>query len=632
MLKISNALKGLSITLFILSLTACGGGAGVDIPDSAANDDPIAQSDACVTTDDENQSDNCGTIFVGVTDADGDFLNYTVNVAGLELTRADGTQVSVLPASQPVNFAEYVDVSELATAATVPVGIYTSGTITIDYADADIQVEKNGEAFTANMIDEQGNSLNSVTLAIELDEGNRLIVARRRPAMLEIDFNLAASHTVDLDADPISVTTEPFIVAEVDPVLAKEFRVRGPLLRVNEAESWFRIAVRPFHRNDGRYGGVNVHSNDDTSYEIDGESYVGSDGIAQMATLAEGSPTITFGIFKRSEDHFTAKMVVAGSSVPGATRDAARGVIVARNGNRLTVKGASLIRKLADVTFDDEINVIIAETTKVSKNRRLNDAVTIADLSVGQAVTILGDIQVQDGEEVPVTLDATDGAIRMRITHASGHVNSEDGLVLALNLQALQGRKPTTYDFSGTGMDESFDATADNYEVSIEELTVTNIETNDPVRVAGFVSEFGGAPADFDALTVINYAESRSQIFVNWPTGEAVTPFSEITSESLTINTDNEGEGAVYKLIQGGIRTDLTSFDEAVIIVALKERGFYTIKTADGIISFSNFSDFSNILALKLNEGSSIDLMHAVGGFSTNSKTLSALKIAIKLN
>ena len=632
MLKLTNALKGLSITLFILSLTACGGGAGVDISDSAANDDPIAQSDSCVTSDDENQSDNCGTLFVSVTDADGDFLNYTVNVTGLELTRADGTQVSVLPASQPVNFAEYVDVSELATAATVPVGIYTSGSITIDYADADIQVEKNGEALPANMIDGEGNALNSVTLAIELDEGNRLIVARRRPAMLEIDFNLAASHTVNLDADPITVSTEPFIVAEVDPVFAKEFRVRGPLLRVSEAESLFRIAIRPFHRRDGRHGGVNIHTTDDTTFEIDGESFSGAAGVTQMATLSEGTPTITFGIFTRAQDHFTAKMVVAGSSVPGATRDAARGVIVARNGNRLIVRGASLIRQTADVTFDDQINVIIAETTKVSKNRRLDDTVTIADLSVGQAVTILGDITVQDGADIPVTIDASEGAIRMRITHASGHVNSENGLTLAMNLQALQGRRPGTYDFSGTGMDETFDATADNYEVSIEALTVTNVETNDPVRVAGFVSAFGTAPADFDALTVINYAESRSQIFVNWPTGDAVIAFSEITSESLTINTDNGGEDAVYKLIQGGIRTDLTSFDEAVKIVPLKERGFYTIKTADGIISFSNFSDFTNVLALKLNEGRSIDLMHAVGGFSTNSKTLSALKIAIKLN
>jgi len=632
MLKLTNALKGLSITLFVLSLTACGGGAGVDISDSAANDDPVAQSESCTTSDDENLSDGCGTLLVGVTDADGDFLNYTVTVTGLELTRADGTQVSVLPASQPVNFAEYVDVSELATAATVPVGIYTSGTITIDYSEADIQVEKDGEALPANMVDDEGNSLNSVTLAIELDEGNRLIVARRRPAMLEIDFNLAASHTVDLEANPITVTTEPFIVAEVDPVFAKEFRVRGPLLRVNETESFFRIAVRPFHRRDGRYGGVNVHSDDGTTYEIDGESFSGSDGLAQMATLGEGTPTITFGAFSRVDDQFTAKMVVAGSSVPGATRDAARGVIVARNGNRLIVRGASLIRRSADVTFDDQINVIIAETTKVSKNRRLNDSVTIADLSVGQAVTILGDIELQDGADIPVTLDASDGAIRMRITHASGHVNSEDGLILAMNLQALQGRRPGTYDFTGTGMDETFDATADNYEVSIEALTISNIETNDPVRVAGFISEFGTAPADFDALTVINYAESRSQIFVNWPTGDAVTAFSEITSESLTINTDNEGEGAVYKLIQGGIRTDLTSFDEAVKIVPLKERGFYTIKTADGIISFSNFADFTNILALKLNQGSSIDLMHAVGGFSTNNKTLSALKIAIKLN
>ena len=149
--------------------------------------------------------------------------------------------------------------------------------------------------------------------------------------------------------------------------------------------------------------------------------------------------------------------------------------------------------------------------------------------------------------------------------------------------------------------------------------------------MSGYVAPFATAPADFNALTVINYAEARSQIFVNWPDGDDVIAFSEITSESLIINTDNEGEGAVYTLIQGGIRTDISTFENAVVIQPKGTRGLFTIKTESGITVFSNFADFTSFLQLKLDEGSVIDLMHTNGGFSLDSSILSAVKVAIKL-
>lgn len=625
MINFNNGLKGLLITLFLTSLAACGGGGG-EAP--LVEEVSVVEQSKCATSDNENSDNNCGTLLLGITDADGDFLNYTVEVTGLELTSSDGTQVSVMPSSQTINFAEYVEVSELATAATIPVGVYTSGSITIDYSNSDIQVEKDGIAVIANMIDAEGALLSSETLQLQFDENNQLVIAHRRPAMLEIDFNLAASHTVNLENTPVTVTTEPFIVAEIDPIENKEFRVRGPLISVDEEESLIRIAVRPFHRDSGRFGGINVQTNDDTNFEVDGVSFVGDEGLTQMAALEAGTPTLTLGNFERAADQFTAITVIAGSGVPGADRDAARGVIVARQGNALTVMGASLIRQDGIVDFADEITVLIDTTTLVSKNRRLQDDVTIDDLSVGQAVTILGTISQLDDS---TTIDAIEGAIRMRITSASGHAVSDDGLTLTMALQDLQGRTPETYDFTGTGTIEEFDADADNYEVSIENLMVTNVSENDPLRVSGFINEFASAPADFNALTVINYAESRSQILVNWPIGDAVVAFSEISSESLVINTNNEEEG-IYKLIQGGIRTELTSFDTPVTILPLVDRGFYSIKAEDGISGFSNFADFTSALQLKLDEGGSIDLMHATGGFSTENKTLSAIKVAVKLN
>lgn len=623
MIKSTHWLKSLYFTALLTLLTACGENSSSALIAPAIEDAPPT----CETGDDDGNDPACGKLLISITDADGDFLNYQVNVNGLELIRADGTVVSVLTTSQSVNFVDYVDVSELAAAATIPAGIYTSGRIEVDYSNSDIQVEKNGIAESASMVDDFGNLLASETLELQFDESNRLVIVRNRPAMLEIDFNLSASHQIDLQAEPITITTEPYIVAEIDPVISKEFRLRGPLIRVNQDDSFFRIAVRPFHRRTDRFGGVNISTNEATNYQINGTASTGTEGLALLAALDPETPTLTLGQFSRGDDRFTAITVLAGSSVPGSTLDAARGVIVARDDNQLTIKGASLIRTDGSIAFDDQITVLLSDETNVTKKRRLQDSVSIADLSVGQAVTVLGTMIAENGQTV---LDATDGFIRMRLTAASGHSVNDDGTTLNIALQALQSRRPDTYDFTGTGMDESFDANPADYEVAIDGLLVATTEVNSPVRVTGFVSPFGSAPADFNAISVTNYSDSRSQIYANWPDGNDINAFTELLGNSMTINTEHEG--GVYKLIQGGIRTDLTSFSSAVVISSNFERGLFTIKSEAGVTVFSSFSEFLTSLQQRLNEGRTVDLIHGVGGFSSNDKTLNVIKLAVKLN
>jgi len=79
-----------------------------------------------------------------MTDADGDFLSYSVDVVSLSLTKADGTVVQTLPVRQRVDFAELVDLTELVTAATIPNGACTDASIRPDYATAEVSVEVNG--------------------------------------------------------------------------------------------------------------------------------------------------------------------------------------------------------------------------------------------------------------------------------------------------------------------------------------------------------------------------------------------------------------------------------------------------------------------------------------------------------
>ncbi len=68
-------------------------------------------------TDAINDAATYGTVLVSLTDADGDFLNYSVDVVSLSLRKADGTIVQALPTHQRVDFARLVDLTELVTVA-----------------------------------------------------------------------------------------------------------------------------------------------------------------------------------------------------------------------------------------------------------------------------------------------------------------------------------------------------------------------------------------------------------------------------------------------------------------------------------------------------------------------------------
>ena len=67
-------------------------------------------------------------------------------MTGLTLEKANGAVVDVLPNSTRIDFAQYVDLTEFVSVATVPPGVYVAGTIHLDYSDAEVFVEADGDA------------------------------------------------------------------------------------------------------------------------------------------------------------------------------------------------------------------------------------------------------------------------------------------------------------------------------------------------------------------------------------------------------------------------------------------------------------------------------------------------------
>ena len=143
-----------------------------------------------------------GTLLVSITDADGDFVSYSVDVLSVTLQRRGGGTVEVLPAATRIDFAQLTELSDLLSVATLAPGDIVGGKIRLDYGNAEVFVESGGQVVRANVVGANGAPLGVTELDIELAARNHLVITRGRAALLALDFDLAASHEVDLAQSP----------------------------------------------------------------------------------------------------------------------------------------------------------------------------------------------------------------------------------------------------------------------------------------------------------------------------------------------------------------------------------------------------------------------------------------------
>jgi hypothetical protein len=621
-----------TLLLGALILAACGGGGSTNT-DSGTG--PIA---ACDPASPATHAE-CGTVLIGLTDADGDFLNYTVNVTGLTLETANGRVVEVMPAGTRVNFTDYVDVTELVAAVVVPPAIYVRGRINLDYSDAEVVVEANGAAKAAVVTDLNDLELTQTSLEIVLSDRDQLLVTRRRAHFLQLDFDLAASHAVDIVPTPARAASEAFIVAEVHPVDEKDIRVRGPLVAANVDEMTYTIAVRPFHERVADFGNFDVHVTNDTEFEIDGAVVVGADGLAALAAAGPGTPTVAGGTLTTADRTFTADLVLAGSSVPGHEGDAVVGNVIKRDGNFLTIRGATVIPRDSavgrPVHFHDDVVVEVGPDTKVFRDgHRRRTELTIGDLSIGQRVTVRGEqSEATTAASAPqILFDATQGAVRMHVTHLSGVVNTILPGQTDITLHAIDRRRADIFDFTGTGPSPELDADPMNYEIQTGALALTNMSAGKPIVAWGFPTAWGMAPPDFTGRSFIDYSDVRSALGVGWGAQGTVAPFAATDIAGLVLDNQNMDFDQRHYIKQGPVLIDLTSLDSNTTLVPRETgRTLFSIKTRDSLRLYSDWGDFIPALQSSLDGATRARSMHAYGHFDTDSNTFTVVKLGIFL-
>ncbi len=618
-----------------------------------------------------------------MTDAPGDFISYIVNIDSLQLTRSDGTVVQIVPVTTQVDFAQLVDLAEIISAAQIPAGRYTQASMTLDYNGATIIVNESGmdiQVEPPNILLESPtsptptplvppNSQVTMTLSLSNTPGGGLIVNQGVIANLALDFNLSASNTVGGSAaDPTVTITAPTLTASVVPDASRQIRVRGKLVSVDDTApaSDYVVSVWPFNEMAAAMGQITVNTTTSTAFLINGSSYTGDNssgvqaGLAALAALPAGTLTLAYGSFDNATHSFTASMVFAGSSVPGAMHDSVAGTVIARDaapptpagnctaGNVLTVNNGIVLRAgVGGMGYMRQVTVCVAPLpasvtsgsptgTTVTEDGQ-SGSFTIADISVGQRLIASGTFV--DAGSAGALLDATSGTAELQVTDLAGSVSGISGGTVTVALQLLGGLPPAAFDFSGTGSSSAADASAAAYKVAVPAaLPTAPLTTGQPASFSGFVAPFGSAPPDFNALGLVSFAQTDAFLDVRWPQAAGVALASlTLSSSQLAFSQATLGT-ATQDLVQIGPETfNPASVAAGLTIVpnpsaptlwlAIAHRSSWQTD------NFGSFADFASALMSDLAaSGSAVVQVFADGPYDTSSGVLSADQLVVVVN
>ena len=592
------------IALFamLFAFGACSGGGGGS---SLSNTSPTAAS-----------ADN-GEITIALTDAEGDFESYVVDVDYLRLRRANGDVVETVPLTTRVDFAELNRLTEFFTIATIPAGEYTSVVVGMNFSAAEILVQAaDGSISAALAIDAAGTALTQLEVTVRLPDDDPIRIARGVPAHVTLDFDLDASNVVDFDGSPVTVTVQPFLFVTPEFERNREHRARGVLADVNEPAAEITLKVRPFHHRAGEFGHFTFLVDDETMYDVDGERLAGADGLAAVAMLEENTPVVTLGMV--TDTGFVADVVVAGSGVPWADVDLIEGVVLARQDDTLTVRGVYFSFR-ADVTVQRGIFSVELHDDTIVATRLLDATLAPADISVGQHLSAAGDMRDD------LTLSAS--RVALHINQLTARVLQPSPLVV--DLAFLNGLRPSGFDFTGTGVTPADDADPEHYEIDTATLPLPGVEPGEAVRLRGLVNRFGFAPPDFNARTVIDVNQDRfpASLQVAWEGGTG-SPFNSI--EPARIDVDLSEARHVLRL--RGLDAGGADLNAIALLATDDGRGAYAV-VVRGVGEVHGYRQFSALVAELERQLAAGNLLHRIaahGRYNAGTVELTAPRAAFE--
>jgi hypothetical protein len=584
-------------------------------------------------------SGSCGASVMTITDAAGDFLSYIVTLTSLQLQTASGASVETLPAATPVDFTKLVNLTEVLSAGQIPAADYVSAQLTLNFANAQITAsDAMGNPVTLSPVDVNGNALaGTLTVTVQLDNTNQLVITPGNTGRLAFDFNLAASNMVNLTA--MTVRVAPTLVATVVPSSTKPARVRGQLASVSAAQNDFVLSVQPFTMQSATAGQVTAMVSMTTTYQINGTPYVGAAGLSALAALPADTVVAAFGSLQTgTTPTFTATNILAGTSLQSPSEDQISGTVIARTANALTVRGATWTKPDGSFGFERmDATVNVGTNTAVAEEGQMG-TFTAANISVGQHIDAFG--MAAQAANGALTLDATAGQVQLDLTPLWGTVIAATTGSLTLNLQSLDGIPPSAFTFAGTGTNTAADAVATAYVLNTGTLSQTGLTANAPARAIGFVTPFGKAPPDFTAQSLENFAQVTAALGVSWGPAGSATAFTGLTATSTSLQLNLANVGNLHFVQIGPELVDVAKLTLAPSIVpdTASTDVVFAIGHA-GKLKTENFNTFaafitqlSTELSTTTTTAPTVDIVVAEGQYDSGTDVLTAQRLAVLLS
>jgi hypothetical protein len=523
---------------------------------------------------------------LSLTDDPGPFTSYLVTVDSVILVGRRNGSITAVAVPETVDFTKLTNLSELWATASVPVDTYTSAIITLDYTNAQISVMVNGVPVRANIVDPSGAVVTTLAVTTSFDPSNLLTLqptfSTSNALRMAVNFDLSASNKVDLTTSPPTVTVKPFMTLSTTAPDSKLIRVRGPLINSSVNAGTYSIVVRPFFDEVSSLGLLTLFNDANTIYTIGGITSVGAPGLTQLSRSSAGSTdTAAFTTFQPTPTPaaginsgiFHTVFVVAGGTLEDFFTDGLEGDVIARSGNALTVRGATVFANLAQVIQYENLDsqVIVGPATQVTADGITTlGTLDFNSISVGQHITARG-LFSQTTAGV-TTLDSTGststdtGSVRIQSTELTGSLISSGAGSLLLNLAAINNWPSSVFNFAGNGVTAAQDSSAASYRVNTGALALPVAAAGDLLLIDGFTSRFGTAPPDFLAQDVRAESTAPASLVVTWTGTGTATPFSTLTPTNMTIDLANAAFGSGQLRI-GGESIDIKTLSASPSIV-----------------------------------------------------------------
>jgi hypothetical protein len=484
------------------------------------------------------------------------FVCYRVNIASITLTRSDGIVVEPLVYPQTVDLTQLTDIGELVGSPAIPVGTYTSATITLDYTAPQIAVENAGNAAALQPVGTDGVRMTAIAITINFDPNNPVVINPAQSTRIAVNVDLAAFNKVDLSNNTVVVL--PYAMLASAPADQAPLRARGLFVTELTVSSGFIMNARPFIDQVSAIGAEIVNTTPQTYWNIDGKTYTGAAGLTALSSQLVNTQIIAYGTLgdlSGVTPTFNATSVYVGTVAQDPLAEELTGVVSSRSGTTFTIRGGTFFDIYLEnigqlpIAYFNLSTVTTGPLTVVLGDGDASRPFNTDAISVGQQVHVYGQATISS-TGTSVAMDATAGLVRIQPQTIWGTLNSATPTQASLNLLTIGGFTPAAFNFAGTGTSAAEDANPLEYLVNTGSNNLSTTPAATVLQTRGLVTPFASAPPDFTASAIAHGSAIQQQLLVSWGT-PLTKPFTtltaseivpDVTGASVTVFTGPQGQ------------------------------------------------------------------------------------------